>query len=90
MVRQSLRRPQSAGELDAGHLDALGRHEQTPVMVDRDHPGQMVLPGGAAAGLALQGLLHEQLGEASQVQYTITGAWDQPLIEPVLKGGGDG
>jgi uncharacterized protein YhdP len=42
-------------------------------------------PGGAAAGLALQGLLHEQLGEASQVQYTITGSWDEPLIEPVLK-----
>jgi uncharacterized protein (TIGR02099 family) len=42
-------------------------------------------PGGAAAGLALQGLLHEQLGEASQVQYTISGNWDEPLIEPVLK-----
>lgn len=42
-------------------------------------------PGGAAAGLALQGLLQKQLGHASQVQYTITGSWDQPLIEPVLK-----
>ncbi len=41
-------------------------------------------PGGAAAGLALQGLLHGQLGEAAQVQYTITGSWDEPLIEPVL------
>lgn len=47
-------------------------------------------PGGAAAGLALQGLLHEQLGEASQVQYTITGAWDEPQIEPVLKTRTDG
>jgi uncharacterized protein (TIGR02099 family) len=42
-------------------------------------------PGGAAAGLALQGLLQKQLGHASQVRYTITGSWDQPLIEPILK-----
>ncbi len=42
-------------------------------------------PGGAAAGLALQGLLQKQLGEAGQVQYTITGSWDQPLIEPLVK-----
>jgi uncharacterized protein YhdP len=42
-------------------------------------------PGGAAAGLALQGLLQEQLGEAGQVQYTITGSWEQPVIEPILK-----
>ena len=42
-------------------------------------------PAGAAAGLALQGLLHDQLGEATQVQYTITGSWDQPSIEPILK-----
>jgi uncharacterized protein YhdP len=42
-------------------------------------------PGGAAAGLALQGLLHDQLGEATQVQYTITGSWEEPSIEPVLK-----
>jgi uncharacterized protein YhdP len=42
-------------------------------------------PGGAAAGLALQGLLQKQLGEAGQVKYSITGSWDDPLIEPVLK-----
>jgi uncharacterized protein YhdP len=42
-------------------------------------------PGGAAAGLALQGLLHQQLGEATQVQYTITGAWDSPVIEPLVE-----
>lgn len=42
-------------------------------------------PGGAAAGLALQGLLHEQLGKATQVQYTITGSWDEPIIEPIVK-----
>ena len=40
-------------------------------------------PGGAAAGLALQGLLHEQLGQATQVRYSITGSWDEPEIEPV-------
>jgi uncharacterized protein (TIGR02099 family) len=40
-------------------------------------------PGGAAAGLALQGLLHQQLGEATQVRYTIKGGWDEPQIEPV-------
>jgi uncharacterized protein (TIGR02099 family) len=42
-------------------------------------------PGGAAAGLALQGLLHKQLGKATQVQYTIKGSWDEPVIEPVVK-----
>lgn len=40
-------------------------------------------PPGAAAGLALQGLLHDELAEASQVRYTITGSWDEPVIEPV-------
>jgi uncharacterized protein (TIGR02099 family) len=40
-------------------------------------------PGGAAAGLALQGLLHEQLAEATQVQYTVTGSWDDPKVEAV-------
>jgi uncharacterized protein YhdP len=40
-------------------------------------------PGGAAAGLALQGLLHEQLGEATQVQYAISGPWDEPVFEAV-------
>lgn len=40
-------------------------------------------PIGAAAGLALQGLLHEQIGEASKVQYTITGSWDDPVFEAV-------
>jgi uncharacterized protein YhdP len=47
-------------------------------------------PGGAAAGLALQGLLQKQLGEASQVQYTIRGSWDEPVIEPVIKDGNGG
>jgi uncharacterized protein (TIGR02099 family) len=40
-------------------------------------------PVGAAAGLALQGLLHKGIGEALQVQYTITGSWDDPTFEAV-------
>jgi uncharacterized protein YhdP len=47
-------------------------------------------PGGAAAGLALQGLLQKQIGEASQVQYTIRGSWSEPVIEPVGKDKGGG
>jgi uncharacterized protein YhdP len=45
-------------------------------------------PVGAAAGLALQGLLHEELGDASQVQYTITGSWEEPAFEPVIEKSG--
>ena len=37
-------------------------------------------PGGAAAGLALQGLLHDELAEATQVRYAITGSWDDPVF----------
>jgi uncharacterized protein YhdP len=40
-------------------------------------------PAGAAAGAALQGLFQKQLGAAMQVQYTITGTWDEPVIEQV-------
>lgn len=40
-------------------------------------------PGGAAAGLALQGLLHDELAEATKVSYTIRGDWDNPEFEPV-------
>ncbi|MEE4216683.1 MAG: YhdP family protein [Xanthomonadales bacterium] len=40
-------------------------------------------PVGVAAGLALQGLLHEELAEATKVRYTISGSWDEPIIEPV-------
>jgi uncharacterized protein (TIGR02099 family) len=47
-------------------------------------------PGGAVAGLALQGLLKKQLGEVTQVQYTITGSWEEPLIEPVIDKKSDG
>jgi uncharacterized protein YhdP len=47
-------------------------------------------PGGAAAGLALQGLLQGQLGDATQFQYRITGSWDEPVIEPVIAKATDG
>ena len=40
-------------------------------------------PGGAAAGLALQGLLQDELAEATQVQYTITGDWENPEFKAV-------
>jgi uncharacterized protein (TIGR02099 family) len=40
-------------------------------------------PIGAAAGLALQGLLQGPIGEATQVQYSITGSWDDPVFEAV-------
>jgi uncharacterized protein YhdP len=37
-------------------------------------------PGGAAAGLALQGLLQKSLGEAAEARYSITGPWKDPLV----------
>jgi uncharacterized protein (TIGR02099 family) len=40
-------------------------------------------PGGAAAGLALQGLLQEPLAEATQVRYSVTGSWENPVFETV-------
>jgi uncharacterized protein YhdP len=40
-------------------------------------------PGGAAAGLALQGLLKKPLGRVVQVQYSLTGPWADPVIEPI-------
>jgi uncharacterized protein (TIGR02099 family) len=40
-------------------------------------------PGGAAAGLALQGLLQDQLSEATQVRYSITGPWEEPQFETI-------
>jgi hypothetical protein len=38
---------------------------------------------GAAAGLALQALLRDSLGEAAEARYTIRGPWTDPQIEPV-------
>ena len=37
-------------------------------------------PVGAAAGLALQGILNKPLGKATQRHYTVTGSWDKPTI----------
>jgi uncharacterized protein YhdP len=42
-------------------------------------------PAGAAAGLALQALLRDALGEATEAKYTIRGPWTNPLVEPVEK-----
>jgi uncharacterized protein YhdP len=40
-------------------------------------------PAGAAAGLALQALLRDALGEATEARYTIRGPWTNPQVEPV-------
>ncbi len=37
-------------------------------------------PGGAAAGLALQGLIGRPLGELSEIRYRVTGPWDDPEV----------
>jgi uncharacterized protein YhdP len=37
-------------------------------------------PVGAAAGLALQGLLGSGLAQASGTTYKVTGSWEKPLI----------
>jgi len=42
-------------------------------------------PIGVAAGLALQALLRDSLGEAAEARYTIQGPWEDPLVEPVIK-----
>ncbi|MCF6263774.1 MAG: TIGR02099 family protein [Xanthomonadales bacterium] len=42
-------------------------------------------PGGAAAGLALQGLFKKALGEATEAVYTVSGSWDDPQITKIDK-----
>jgi uncharacterized protein YhdP len=42
-------------------------------------------PVGAAAGLALQAVLRNSLGEAAEAKYTIRGPWEDPVVEPVEK-----
>jgi uncharacterized protein (TIGR02099 family) len=74
----------------SGRTDLVGR-EYDQVLTIRPGVGNTLPiigalaagPGGAAAGLALQGLLHEQLAEATRVQYSIKGPWDDPQFEPV-------
>jgi len=45
-------------------------------------------PVGAAAGLALQALLRDALGEAAEAKYTIRGPWEDPQVEPVEEASG--
>ena len=40
-------------------------------------------PVGAAAGAALQQIFSKPLGGISEVRYSVTGDWQQPVIEPV-------
>jgi uncharacterized protein YhdP len=40
-------------------------------------------PAGAAAGIALQALLRDALGEAAEARYTIRGPWAEPQVERV-------
>jgi uncharacterized protein YhdP len=47
-------------------------------------------PVGAAAGLALQALLRDALGEATEARYSIQGPWEDPQIEPIEKQPGNG
>ena len=42
-------------------------------------------PAGAAAGLALQAMLRDALGEAAEARYTIRGPWTDAQVEPVEK-----
>jgi len=42
-------------------------------------------PVGAAAGLALQAILRDALGEAAEARYTIRGPWTDPQVEPIEK-----
>ncbi len=44
-------------------------------------------PVGAAAGLAVQGLLGKGINKAASARYHITGSWDDPKIELVEKHG---
>ncbi|TCV91476.1 uncharacterized protein (TIGR02099 family) [Luteibacter rhizovicinus] len=43
-------------------------------------------PVGAAAGLAVQGILGRGLNKAARKHYHVTGTWDKPVFTPVDKG----
>lgn len=43
-------------------------------------------PVGAAAGLAVQGLLGHGLNQAARKRYKVTGSWDKPVFTPIDKG----
>jgi uncharacterized protein (TIGR02099 family) len=44
-------------------------------------------PVGAAAGLAVQGILGRGLNQAARKRYHVTGSWDKPVFTPIDKGG---
>ncbi|MGF6494896.1 uncharacterized protein (TIGR02099 family) [Luteibacter sp. 621] len=43
-------------------------------------------PVGAAAGLAVQGILGHGLNQAARKRYHVTGTWDKPVFTPIDKG----
>jgi uncharacterized protein (TIGR02099 family) len=43
-------------------------------------------PVGAAAGLAVQGILGHGLNQAARKRYHVTGSWDKPVFTPIDKG----
>jgi uncharacterized protein YhdP len=43
-------------------------------------------PVGAAAGLAVQGILGRGLNQAARKRYHVTGSWDKPVFTPIDKG----
>jgi uncharacterized protein (TIGR02099 family) len=43
-------------------------------------------PVGAAAGLAVQGILGKGLNQAARKRYHVTGTWDKPVFTPIDKG----
>ena len=51
-------------------------------IVLQEGPGDSQTRG---AGLALQALLRDALGEAAEARYTIRGPWTDPRVEPVEK-----
>ena len=40
-------------------------------------------PIGAAAGVALEQLLNEPISGLSEIEYRVTGSWDEPLVETI-------
>ncbi|HXP01397.1 MAG TPA: YhdP family protein [Luteibacter sp.] len=43
-------------------------------------------PVGAAAGLAVQGILGKGLNQAARKRYQVTGSWDKPIFTPIDRG----
>lgn len=47
-------------------------------------------PVGAAAGAALQQIFSKPLRGVTEIRYSVTGPWDDPVIEPIDAGAGNG